>query len=51
MIARFFALATLTVGCIALADLIAHPTATKQLADAGVTVEKTATNALLGKTS
>lgn len=49
--ARVFALLTLGVGCIALADLIAHPTATNDLANAAITTEKVGANALLGKTS
>lgn len=49
--AKFFGLATLTVAMIALADLVVHPQGTQVLANAGVTTEKTATNALLGKTS
>lgn len=36
---------------VALADLVANPQGTKTLTDAGVTVEKTALNAELGKTS
>jgi hypothetical protein len=48
MIARAFVLATFVAGGIMLADLLIHPQGTKVLANAGVTVEKTATNALLG---
>lgn len=50
-VAQFFALATLTVGLIALADLVIHPQGTKVLTSSAVTAEKTASNALLGKTS
>jgi hypothetical protein len=50
-VAHFFALATLTVGLIALADLVIHPAGTKVLTSSAVQGEKTATNALLGKTS
>jgi hypothetical protein len=50
-VAQFFALATLTVGLIALADLVIHPQGTAVLTSSAVTGEKTATNALLGKTS
>lgn len=51
MIAKAFGLATLTVALIALADLVVHPAGTQVLANSAVTVQKTATNALLGKTS
>ena len=50
-VAQFFALATLTVGLIALADLVIHPKGTKVLTSSAVQFEKTGTNALLGKTS
>lgn len=50
-VAQFFALATLTVGLIALADLVIHPAGTKVLTSSAVQFEKTGTNALLGKTS
>jgi hypothetical protein len=36
---------------VALADLVANPTGTAVLTSAGTTVEKTALNAELGKTS
>lgn len=36
---------------VALADLVANPQGTKTLTDAGVTAEKSALNAELGKTS
>lgn len=49
--ARFFALATFVAAGVMLADLVIHPQGTAVLANAGVTTEKTATNALLGKTS
>ena len=51
MIARAFALGSLIVVCIAVADLMAHPTETTTLVNSGVTAEKVTTNALLGKTS
>jgi hypothetical protein len=50
-VAQFFALATLTVGLVALADLVIHPQGTKVLTGAAVTAQKTGLNALLGKTS
>jgi hypothetical protein len=50
-VAQFFALATLTVGLIALADLVIHPKGTAVLTSSAVTAEKTGTNALLGQTS
>jgi hypothetical protein len=50
-VAKFFALASLTVALIALADLVHNPAGTKVLTGSAVTVEKTGTNALLGKTS
>lgn len=49
--ARFFALASLVVVAVALADLVANPKGTKALANAGVSAEKAALNAELGKTS
>lgn len=51
MVARFFALATLVVAGVMLADLVVHPQGTQVLANAFVTVQKTASNALLGQTS
>lgn len=51
MIGRFFALATLTVGLIALADLVIHPQGTQVLVNGANQIEKTSTNALLGQTS
>ena len=39
------------VVAVALADLVANPTGTAALANAGTTAEKTALNAELGKTS
>jgi hypothetical protein len=50
-VAQFFALATLTVGLVALADLVVHPAGTKVLTSSAITVQKTGLNALLGKTS
>lgn len=50
-VAQFFALATLTVGLVALADLVIHPAGTKVLTGAAITGEKSGLNALLGKTS
>jgi uncharacterized protein YqgC (DUF456 family) len=48
---RFFALATLVVAMVALADLVANPAGTKQLGNSAVSIEKSALNAELGKTS
>lgn len=44
-------IALTVVLCVALADLVANPTGTKVLTDAGVSVEQSALNAELGKTS
>jgi hypothetical protein len=49
--ARIFGFLALTVGCIALADLVIHPAGTKVLTSSAVTAEKTGTNALLGVSS
>jgi hypothetical protein len=49
-VGRFFALATLVVAAVALADLVAHPSGTSTLTSAGVNAETTALNAELGKT-
>jgi hypothetical protein len=49
--ARFFALATFVAAGVMLADLVIHPSGTQVLTNSAVTAEKTATNALLGKTS
>jgi hypothetical protein len=49
--AKFFALATLIVGMVALADLVAHPSGTSTLTNAGIKAETTALDAELGKTS
>jgi hypothetical protein len=49
--AKVFALLTLGVGLIALADLVIHPAGTKVLTSSAIQFEKTGTNALLGKTS
>jgi hypothetical protein len=46
--AKFFALASLVAVGVILADFVIHPQGTKVLTNAGVTAEKTATNALLG---
>ncbi len=49
--ARFFTLALAVVAAVALADLVANPKGTSALTGAGVSVEKAALNAELGKTS
>ena len=49
--ARFFSLAVFVVAAVALADLVANPKGTKVLTGAGVSAEKTALNAELGKSS
>jgi hypothetical protein len=51
MAGKFFGFLTLTVVCIALADLVIHPAGTSVLTSSAVTAEKTGTNALLGQTS
>jgi hypothetical protein len=49
--AKLFTLGLAVVLCVALADLVANPKGTGTLTSAGVTAEKTALNAELGKTS
>lgn len=49
--ARFFTLALAVVAAVALADLVANPKGTGTLTSAGVSAEKTALNAELGKSS
>jgi hypothetical protein len=49
--AKFFALASLVVMCVAVADLVANPKGTGVVANAGVSAERAALNAELGKTS
>lgn len=49
--ATWAGIALTVVLAVALADLVANPAGTKTLTDAGVTVEKSALNAELGKTS
>jgi len=49
--ARFFGLAALVVVCVAVADLVANPKGTAAVTGAGVSAEKAALNAELGKTS
>lgn len=48
---RFWTLALFVVGAVAVADLVAHPSGTSTLTNAGVKAETTALNAELGKTS
>lgn len=48
---KFFTIALAVVVSVALADLVANPNGTKQLGNSAVSVEKTALNAELGKTS
>lgn len=50
-VSGFWSLAALIVACVALADLIAHPSGTQTLTKAGVQAETTALDAELGKTS
>jgi hypothetical protein len=50
-VAKFWALALAVVVAVALADLVAHPSGTSTLTNAGVKAETTALNAELGKTS
>jgi hypothetical protein len=50
-VSGFWSLAALVVVCVALADLIAHPSGTSTLTSAGVKAETTALDAELGKTS
>jgi hypothetical protein len=49
--AKFFGVAALVVVCVAVADLVAHPAGTSAVTNAGVSAEKSALNAELGKTS
>jgi hypothetical protein len=51
MASKIFGFLALAVGCIALADLVIHPTGTKVLTSSAVSAEKVGTNALLGTTS
>jgi len=44
-------IALVVVLCVALADLVAHPAGTETLTSAGVSIEKSALNAELGKSS
>jgi hypothetical protein len=50
-VAKFWALALAVVVAVAVADLVAHPSGTSTLTNAGVKAETTALNAELGKTS
>ena len=48
---KFWTIALAVVVAVALADLVAHPSGTSTLTNAGVKAETTALNAELGKTS
>lgn len=48
--AKFWTLALAIAGFVALADLVAHPSGTQTLTNAGVAAETTALNAELGQT-
>ena len=49
--ATWAGIALTVVLCVALADLVANPDGTKVLTGAGVTIEQSALNAELGKSS
>jgi hypothetical protein len=51
MVSKIAGVLLLVVGCVALADLVANPKGTAVLTGAGVSAEKSALNAELGKTS
>ena len=48
---KFWGIAFAVVVAVAIADFVANPKGTKALADAATTVEKSALNAELGKSS